>query len=315
LKRSIPDVLRRGILSTLANWPVILTRVVELLVQFGIAIVAIVGCIVPVLVSAGMHEWTLPAGTNPSEIVTNILAEHAALFIYLLLFILAIGTVMVAVHAYVSAGAARIFVDADRAVPDRPDLRREQFDAFTLERWSAGARAAWWRVFWIYNGTWAMYGLILLIPVLLLAIVAVIAALSEASVGATIAATCGGIALVVIVAIPLALVIGMWTQKAVVVCLARNATAGEALRSGWREARADFLRHFLIYFLISIIAGGASAIFSSALAPFRLGTRDLMTLLTGPVQIASFFLQAAVSNAVGCWLVAAFAAMTDGGGS
>jgi len=313
LKRSITEVLRRGILSTLANWPVILTRIVELLVQFGIALVAIIGCIVPLLVSAGLTQWRLPEGTNPSEVVTKILVEHAALFTYLFLFILVIGLIMVVVRAFVAAGAARIYVDADRAAGDGPDLRREQFDVFTLERWSDGARAAWWRLFWIYNGTWGMYGLILLIPVMLVGIVTVLAAASDAGVGPVVAVSCGGLALVILIAIPLALVIGMWTQKAVVVCVARNLTAGEALRDGWREARGDFLRHFLIYFLITIIAGGASAVFSGALAPLRFGMRpdNLAELFTGPVQIASFFLQAAVSNGVGCWLVAAFAAMTD----
>jgi hypothetical protein len=312
LKRSLTDVLRRGILSTLANWPVILTRVAELLVQFGIAIVAVVGLIVPLLVSAGVKQWTLPEGTNPSDVVLKILSEHAALFTYLFLFILAIGTVMVAVHSFVTAGAARIYVDADRKVPDAEQLRREQFEAFTMERWSAGARGAWWRLFWIYNATWTMFGLILLIPVIVLALLTMIAALSDAGMGAVVAATCGGLALVVIVAIPLALVIGTWTQKAVVVCLARDAGTAEALRSGWREVRADFLRHFLIYFLISVVAGGASAFLSSALAPLRFGfgSRDLITLFTGPVQVASFFLQAAASNAVGCWLIASFAAMT-----
>jgi len=313
LKRSITDVLRRGILSTLANWPVILTRLVELLVQFGIALVAIIGCIVPPLVSAGLKQWRLPEGTNPSEVVTKILVEHAALFTYLFLFVLVIGLIMVAVRAFVAAGATRIYVDADRAAGDAADLRREQFDVFTLERWSEGARAAWWRFFWIYNGTWGMYGLILLIPVMLVGIVTVLAAASDAGIGPVVIVSCGGLALVILIAIPLALVIGMWTQKAVVVCVARNLTAGDALRDGWREARADFLRHFLIYFLISIIAGGASAVFSSALAPLRFGIRadNLAELFTGPVQIASFFLQAAVSNGVGLWLVAAFAAMTD----
>lgn len=313
MKRSITDVLRRGILSTLANWPVILTRLVELLVQFGIALVAIIGCIVPPLVSAGLKQWRLPEGTNPSEVVTKILVEHAALFTYLFLFVLVIGLIMVAVRAFVAAGATRIYVDADRAAGDAADLRREQFDVFTLERWSEGARAAWWRFFWIYNGTWGMYGLILLIPVMLVGIVTVLAAASDAGIGPVVIVSCGGLALVILIAIPLALVIGMWTQKAVVVCVARNLTAGDALRDGWREARADFLRHFLIYFLISIIAGGASAVFSSALAPLRFGIRadNLAELFTGPVQIASFFLQAAVSNGVGLWLVAAFAAMTD----
>jgi hypothetical protein len=313
LKRTLTDVLRRGMLSTLANWPVILTRVAESLVLFGAVVVAIIGCIVPLLVSAGIGSWELPATPqNAWEWMARIFAQHAALFAYLFLFILAIGLVMVVVHAFVSAGVTRIFVDAERAAPDTPELRREQFAAFTLERWSAGGRAAWLRLFWIYNGTWGLYGLILLVPTLLFALL-IVEAVSAENTAAIVASTCGGIALVVGIGVLLAFVFAIWTQKAVVVCVARDVSAAEALRSGWREVRADFLRHFLVYLLITVVSAGASSVLSSAFAPFTFGARvnNIVALLTGPVQIASFAVQMAIGNAVASWLIACYAAMTE----
>jgi len=312
LKRNIAGVLRRGVLSTVANWPVILTRVVETLVLFGLLIVAIAGLVVPLLVSAGMKQWTLPAGDNASEVILAILADHAALFTYLLLFIAAITLVMIAIHAVVVAGATRIFVDAERAAPDVPELRREQFAVFTMERWRAGASAAWLRIFWIYNGTWGLCGLILLVPMLLVTALTIVAVRAE-NAPAIVAATCGGTALLLVVSIPLALVIAVWTQKATVICVARDTTAREALRSGWRESRADFLRHFVVFFLITLVTAGASALMSGVFAPFSFSMRanDLAGLLFGPMQIVSFTVQSAVSNAVGSWLIASFAAMTE----
>ena len=53
----------------------------------------------------------------------------------------------------------RIFVDADARRPtSRSSGAKGQFAAFTLERWSEGGRAAWLRLFWIYNGTWGCTG-------------------------------------------------------------------------------------------------------------------------------------------------------------
>jgi hypothetical protein len=311
--RTLTDVLRRGILSTLANWPVILTRVAETLVLFGAVVVAIIGCIVPLLVSAGIGAWELPATPgNAWEWMARIFAQHAALFAYLFLFILVIGLVMVVVHAFVSAGGARIFVDAERAAPDTPELRREQFAAFTLERWSEGGRAAWLRLFWIYNGTWGLYGLILLVPTLLFALL-ISAAIGAENTAAIVASSCGGLALFLGIAVLAGVVISIWTQKAVVVCVARDVSAAEALRSGWAEVRADFLRHFLVYLLITVVSGGVGSVVSSLFAPFAFGARmdNVVALLTGPLQIVSFAVQMAVGSAVASWLIACYAAMTE----
>ena len=107
--------------------------------------------------------------------------------------------------------------------------------------------------------------------------------------------------------------IAIWTQKAVVVCIARDVSAAKAMRSGWAETRGDFLRLFLVYLLITVVAVGVSSVLSSAFTPFTFGARvnNVVALLTGPVQIASFAVQMAVGSAVTSWLIACFAAMTE----
>ena len=311
MSRNVTDVLRRGVLSTLANWPVIVTRIAETAVLFGVMIVAVIGAVIPPLVSAGIKNWTLPAGDNAGEVVLQILAEHAALFTYLLLFFCAIAFVTLAIHAVVTAGATRIYVDAERAAPDVPELRREQFAVFTMERWSDGVRAWWLRIFWIYNGAWGYAALLFLLPLLLIVLL-LAAAMSAGNMAVTIAASCGGLALLVLVAIPLGLVTSIWAQKAIVICVARDTSARDALRSGWRETRADFLRHFVIFFLITMISVGASALTSTLFAPLSFPTRPdgLASLVFGPMHIVSLAVQSAISSAVGLWLIASFAAMT-----
>jgi hypothetical protein len=225
---------------------------------------------------------------------------------------MAVALIILAVYAFVSAGVARILVDAERAAPAGAEARREQFAVFRFGRWLEGARTLWLRVFWIYNGTWGLYGLIVLVPLLITALLMYAANRAENPLGIA-AAGCFGFALTVIVALPLAYVFGAWTEKAVVVCVTRELTARAALRSGWDEMRRDFLRHFLVFFLISLISAGVGVALSGFFAPLAsvaAPTRDLWTLFFGPVQIVSIGVRLAVSSAVDVWIVACFAAMT-----
>jgi hypothetical protein len=311
LKRSLTDVLRRALVSTLANWPVIVARIVETVAVFGVVILAIVACVVPVVVSAGLSQWKVPEGVNPSEAVWAILGEHALLVAYLFVLLFAIAGVLLAIHSFVEAGAARIFIDADRAAPETGDPQRAQFAVYTNERFFAGARAAWWRIFWIYNGTLGLFGLIVLIPLLLVLILTVATAAAD-SVPLTLGIACGGLGLVTLVAIPTGLLVGMWSQKAVVVCVARDLPARDALRAGWREARADFGRHAGVFFVILVVSWGVAAMLS-VFAPFTsigIARDNFLQLITAPMQITLSIAQNAMTNAVGCWLIAAFAALT-----
>jgi hypothetical protein len=314
LNRSITDVLRRGILNTLANWPVIVIRILEVFIVLGGLFAGILGLIVPLFVSAGVGNWTLPEGQEPWEVIAAILVEHAALWIYLFVFLAVVMVVILAVHAFFTAGSTRIFVDGERAAAGDAVVRREQFAAFRSERWMEGARRWWVRLFWIYNGTYSVFGLIVLAPLLLTALLMYMGFRAESPAGIAVAG-CGGLALALIVSLPATFLVGMWTQKAVVVCVGRDLSAREAMRVGWREVRARLLPHFLIYFLITIISSGVGGLLSGMFTPFAMmgaaKPNDIVALLTGPVQMASFGLQMAVAAGVQSWLVACFAAMTE----
>jgi hypothetical protein len=313
VKRSITDVLRRSLISTVANWPVIVARVIETILAFGIMVAALFAIIVPMVVSAGLTNWSIPEAKNPWEAVVAILAEHAGLFTYVFVTILIVVGLALAIHSFVMAGSTRIMVDAELRAPDTPDARREQFAVFTVERWMDGARAAWARVFWIYNGTWGVCGLIFLIPLIVIVILTILAAMTS-NAGVVVGMTCLSIALMILLGVPLALVCAVWTQKAIVVCVARDIGAREALRSGWRESKADFLRHFVVLLLILLVSFGVASVLS-AFTPFTLGfgSRDanLWTLFTGPAYLVLNCAQSAVTSGIGCWLIAAFAAMTE----
>jgi hypothetical protein len=314
LKRSITDVLRRGILNTLANWPVMLLRILEVFIVFGGLVAGILGLILPLFLSADVTHWKLPEGDDAADVMAAIVAEHAALWIYLLVFLAVAMVVIVAVHAFFMAGSTRIFVDGERAAAGpTAELRREQFAAFRSERWMEGARRWWVRLFWIYNGTYSVLGLIVLVPLLITALLMYMGSGGESPAGVAVAG-CGGLALSLLIAVPAAYLAGMWTQKAVVVCVGRDLSAREAMRIGWREVRGGLLQHFVVYFLITIISSGAGGLLSGMLTPFAVLSakpNDLLSFFTGPVQISSFGLQMAVAAAVQSWLVACFAAMTE----
>src|SRR4029079_1444806 len=108
--------------------------------------------------------------------------------------------------------------------------------------------------------------LVFLLPLLIVMALLAMAINAESTAG-LIAASCCGLALLVLVAIPLGIVTAMWAQKAVVICVARDIGARDALRDGWRETRADFLRPFVVFFLIAIMSAGASALASGIFAP------------------------------------------------
>jgi hypothetical protein len=170
----------------LANWPILGIRIAESMLFIFIVLASIVAAIVPLLVSIGFNLRQVP--TTPDELggmVGSALAAHWIVFVYIFLLASAVVVVLVGVHSFVEAGAAQIFVDAERKtirmpVPTRSDLR-----AFTVDRWMQGARESWLAVFWIYNIAWTVAAVIALVP--LLAVLALILVLRDNAAAAAIA--------------------------------------------------------------------------------------------------------------------------------
>ena len=238
MRRSATEVLRRGFDSTLANWPLILIRIAEGIVFVGIVIASIVAAIVPIAVAAGLSRYDVTNAANPAETIAAAVMQHWLLIVYVLMILLVVLLLLVAIHSFVEAGTAQVFVDAERRARTVPAPPRQAFRAFTVDRWMAGGRQGWWSVFWIYNATWSVAGLIMLIP--LIVTMAVMFAIGDMT--ARVIAGCGGLGLSVLIMLPVAVIVAIWTQKAITVCIARAATTSDALRQAWREMRDDFGR-------------------------------------------------------------------------
>ena len=249
MKRNPFDVVRRGFENAVANWPVILLRIAEGLVMIGIVIAAILAAVVPVVVSAGLSKFDMRNVDSASQFFAELLIEHWMLLAYLLVLAFLILGVLIAVHSFVEAGSARVYIDGER-VPG--------FRAFAFDRWLAGGREGWWPVFWIYNFAWSVGGLIVLVP----PVITIAAMFLVSENGARVVLGCAGLSFTVLLMIPVGIAMGIWTQKAITICVARAVGAVESLRAARHEIRIDFGRHLAVA-LIMIVIGFVAASDSS----------------------------------------------------
>ena len=303
MKRNAFDVLRRGFDNAVANWQLVLIRIGEVIVLAGLVIGAVIAAVVPFVISAGLNKFEVGNPDSAMELFATLLIEHWVLLVYLLLLATLILGVLIAVHSFVEAGSARVYIDGERVAG---------FRAFTIDRWWHGGARHWWAVFWIYNLAWSVAGLVLLLPLAL-----TIAGMFAASeVGPRVAIGCVGLGLTFLILIPTAILVGMWTQKAIAIRVSRTIGAVESLRASRREIRLDFARHLGVWLLLVVISFVAAGVVSSLSFPFSLGSHmgrrvDIVPLFFGPMQITLTVLQNALSSAVGAWFLASFVALTE----
>ncbi|HJT18473.1 MAG TPA: hypothetical protein VJ853_13835 [Thermoanaerobaculia bacterium] len=301
--RSTTEVLRRGFDSTVANWPLILIRIAESIVFLMIIIGSVVAAIVPIAVAAGLSSFNLRDTDNPGEAIVNQIVDHWMLIVYILAIITIVITFLIALHAFVEAGNAQVFVDAERAGAGK---------VFSIDRWLYGGRSAWWSIFWIYNVAWGIAGLILLIPLL----ITMIGMLIVNDAAPRVAVACGGLGLTALLLIPIGVIVAIWTQKAIAVAVASAASATAALKNGWAQIRADLGRHLAVAFIVFAIAFGGSMVISTFTMPMSMlrsmsHTPAPFDIAFAPAQIVSSFLQSIFSAAVGLWFLASYVGMTE----
>lgn len=302
------DVIRRGFTSAVANWPLLLIRIGEAVLFGAITIAAILAVIVPMLVSAGLSGFDLKNPAGAAEAVMNLVAMHWMVLVWAFVVANVLLLAFALVHSFVIAGAARVLVDAEQAAgPGAPP--RQAFDAFTMERWLAGGREAWWPVFWIYNLAYGAALLLMLAPAALTLIVAVVLRGSPAA----IIAGCLALVLTIFVGLISIVLAGVWCQKAIVVCLARRVGGNAALAIAWREARADAGRHFAVAFVMMVLAVGGVGVISSISMVFAIPTAaaPIAGLIFMPIRVVLSVVQSAFGAAVGNWSLASFAALSE----
>ena len=305
----------------LANWPVILLRLGEAVLLAAVAVGLIMAILVPVLVSAGMSKIAWEDIDSAQEAILTFLTANALLFVWILIAISFALLVFVAVHSFVEAGAAQIFLDAERAAGPHPafghplpaargeglGVRRTRFAAFSMERWMLGGRRGWWTAFWIYNIVWTIAGLILIIPLLLA--IAVMLIIGDAM--ASIILGCFVLVIVMLMAIAIAIVTNALAVKAILDSLAYSLTARDALRMAWRELRTDLGRHAAVVGLLMVVAMAVAGIVSSASLGFSFSRSVSWTLLFAPVRLVLQFANTALSAAIANWMLGSFAALVS----
>jgi hypothetical protein len=153
VKRGTFDVLRRGVDNTVANWPLILIRIAEMVILGMLAIAMLFIALVPILVSFGI-ELSKISSIDDIEQAAFALMEQWILLAWVFVAIFVLLVIFAAMHSLVEAGSARVYVDAEHAAGPALEGPRSRYRVFTIDRWMAGAREGWWTVFWIYNFAW-----------------------------------------------------------------------------------------------------------------------------------------------------------------
>jgi hypothetical protein len=310
MKRGTFDVLRRGIDNIIANWPLILIRLGEMLL-FGImAVVAVFAALAPLLVSVGIEVSRID---TPDDFETALLAlmERWILLVWIFVAVCVLLVLFVAIHSFVEAGSARVYVDAERAAGPANLGPRSRFRTFSMDRWLSGAKSGWWPVFWIYNLAWSVAGLILLIP--LLPTIAGMLLLRERP-PAAVATGCVGLVLTGFLLIFVGAVTGMWVNRAIAEWAARGSGARESLAAGWGAFRGDLGRHVLIFLAVFVAAMAGSSFFASFsfLAAFGDavgGNHGFFNVAMLPLRILGSLLNSAFSAIVSAWYLASYSAL------
>jgi len=301
VKRSITDVLRRGFESAYANWQLVALRIAENIVFAFLIIASIVAAVVPLLVSIGLSVFNMEKPEETAAGIGTALLEHLAVFVWIFFGALLLALLLMVIHSFVMAGCARIFVDAERG---------RVLKTFSMERWLAGGRQSCWTVFWIYNIAYGTTMAIVLVP-LLIALAAMLA--FRDSDAAIIVSGCFGIVAAVFLGIIAGVIAAIWSLKAIVIAVDRTLGATEAAKVAWAEAKADFGRHFAVAFILFVIGfGGAATIGTMSIFVSVPAAHDAyMSLAFAPARILISMVQGAFSAAVGMWMLASFAALSD----
>lgn len=306
MRRSITDVLRRGFENALANWPLLLLKIASTIVIGAIVIAAVIATIVPLAISVGVRGIAdLRDPENVAQLLLSILTDHWIALLMAVSVVSVVLLIVVALVSFLEAGVMQVVADGERRAPAAAS-ERSAFRAFTMQRWLSGAAAHGWAVFWIYNLAWTVASAIILLP--LIATLAAMLALGEQP--AAIAAGCAGLAISLLLFMAIAIVTSVWSKKAIALAVIRGLGAMAALRLAWTEMAGDFLRHFVVAFVLAALSFGVSG----ALSLFSLlGGADptgMLSIALIPLQVGMSLLSGAISAGIAVWASASFAALT-----
>jgi hypothetical protein len=309
VKRNITDVLRRGLDTTIANWPVIVLRIAESLVYAAIIIAGILAAIVPAIVAAGLSADDIRNSSDPGGAVVEWLVGHVMLFVWIFALAFIVLGIMIAIHSFVEGASARIYVEGERAAAKRSGAVRDDLSVFTFDRWLAGGAASWWQIFWVYNLAWSVTLMLVLVPL----IITIIIMLAISYTVGRVVVGCSGVALAVLILIPTGIVTSIWCKKAITICVARAVGARDALRQGWREFKADLGRHLAVAVIVFVISMALNSLVSGFSVPMNIGQHKFptMALMFAPVRVIAGVIQGMIGAAISSFFLACFVSMTE----
>lgn len=307
MRASATDVIRRGFDNTVANWPLLLIRIGEGIVMMLLAVGAVLAIIIPLVVSLGLNATTFENPAGLAEMLAGTLADQWMVIVYVIAVVTLMLTVFVAVHSFVEAGSARVYIDGERIAGPATLGPRDRFKIFSADRWLEGGKRDWWSVFWIYNFAWAVASLVILVPFLFAAALIFIVREEPAAMAGI---GCLAAAVLIFFTIAVVVVTNIWCQKAIIVCAARTHRAIGALGEAWREFRADAGRHIgvaLILFLLMMVGTG---VFASISAMTGISDSPAFALAVMPIQLIGSFANTIFSTIMAAWFLACFAALS-----
>ena len=310
-KRGILDVLRRSADNTIANWQLILIRFGEMLLFGLLAILTMIAAFMPILIAVGIEISKLST-INDVENAGLALMEKWYLLGWVVLAILGLLAVFTAIHGFVEAGSARVYVDAERIAGPAMTGARSRFRVFSAERFLAGAKDGWWTLFWIYNICWTAACLILLIPLLPTAIGMLLTFREQQPVAVAIG--CGGLVITLLLLLFVGPLTGMWVNRSINEWAVRRSGIRESIAAGRAAVRFDFARHLLICIAMIVVALAGASFFSSFsfFAAFgdAVGSRHgSFNLLFFPLRIVGSLLNSIFSAIVSAWYLASYSAL------
>lgn len=314
MKRGVLDLLRRGFDNTLANWPILLLRLGEAMLFGAIVIASVIAVVVPLLISIGISFEQIRTIEDVEGAVHLFIERGLMVLLYVIALVTIVTLVMTAIHAFVVAGCARVYLDGDRLAGPALDGPRQRYGVFSMERWLSGATSGWWTLFWIYNLAWGAAGIVLLIP--LLPTLAAMLLLGDEAAELTIGVGCLGLAATLLVAILTGIVVTLWSTRAIAAWARRRHGARDALAVGWRAIRTDLGRHLLIGAAIFVIAMAGSGLFASfsffgAFLDIAGRENPMVVLISMSVRMLGWLLSSAFSAAVGGWFLSSFCAIEN----
>lgn len=287
--------------------------VAEGVVLAVIIMLGLVVTIVPLAIAGSSALESLESaasGDDPAAFIRWVLFEHPFLVMYAIIALTAIVVIAVAVHSFVRAGFIGVYIDGDRAAG--ASSLRDGMKVFTPERWFTHGRRGWWQVFLIYQVTWGLYGLVLLVPIVAVGALLMMTMDTEA----VVFVGCGGVLVVMLIAFLGGLFVSVWTQLALTEAVRLNLPAGKAIRAGTAMLRArpgEIFAAVIILFGAVIVVMMLFAVLYMMIG--ALSIIPLMSIVTIPFQIVLSIAQSAVQTFMAGWFIAVFVAIAIRGES